>query len=489
MSHHRRLLALAGAGLLVLAAVGPVTGSSHREAPYVSTDPTADNTDVYAYVSPNFPDSVVLIANFVPVQEPAGGPNFFNFDPNVLYEIHVDNNGSGGDDVTYQFRFRNEIQNKETFLYNTGPIASLTDPTFNYRQRYSVTRINNAGKKKTLSSSFRTPPANIGPRSTPNYDSLATMATYSLNGGVQVFAGQRDDPFFVDTGSIFDLLGLRPFNGAHLIPSAAAPGVDGLSGFDVNTIAIRVPITHLTRDGKAHAATERAATIGVWASASRRAVRVLKTDGTESDSGPWVQVSRLGNPLINEVLIPLGLKDYWNRSKPKGDSQFNKYVLAPEPARLINLLYPTLPDIKTTGRADLQAVLMTGVPGLNYTGARKMDLLRLNTGIKPLANGACYHPALAKPAATAPSRLGVLDGDLCGFPNGRRLADDVTDIEIRAIAEGYGPFLAANFALPNKTPNNMLGDGVDTNDVPFLTTFPGVASPFQGYAHPHHHGQ
>ncbi|MEO5885528.1 MAG: DUF4331 domain-containing protein [Candidatus Limnocylindrales bacterium] len=466
----------------------PVAGSSHREAPYIAGDPAADNTDVYAFVTPDDPSTVTIIANFIPVQEPAGGPNFFNFDPSVRYEIHVDYDGSGGDDVTYQFKFRDQIQNKKTFLYNTGPITSLTDPDFNYRQRYSVTRIDDDGDKHTLGSGLRTPPANIGPRSTPGYDALAAMATYPLKGGGQVFAGQRDDPFFVDTGSIFDLLGLRPFNGAHAIPLDTTPGVDGLSGFDVNTIAIRVPIKHLTVDGKEHKATERAATIGIWASTSRQKNRQIRSDGTVRNSGPWVQVSRLGNPLINEVLIPLGVKDYWNRQQPKYDSRFAKYVLAPEPAKLINVLYPTLPDIKETNRTDLITVLMTGVPGLNHTGMRKMDLLRLNTGLKPQPNGACYHPSLAKPVGTAPSRLGVLDGDLCGFPNGRRLADDVTDIEIRAIAEGYGTFLATNFGLPNKTPNNMLGDGVDTNDTTFMTSFPFVASPFDGYAHPHDHG-
>ncbi len=485
MSIPRKPFALLVGATLALGSVGGALAASHREAPYITTDPAADNTDVYAFVSPDRPNSVTLIANFIPVQEPAGGPNFFNFDPAVLYAIHIDNDGDGRDDVNYQFRFTNNIQNPDTFLYNTGPVSYLTDPDFNYRQRYSVTRNREGYRSRVIASRLRTPPASIGPRSNPNYDYVAAQAEYALAGGIKVFAGQRDDPFFFDTGSTFDLLGLRPFNSLHLIqpPSVDAPaGVDGLSGFNVNSIAIQVPITQLTSDGKAHAATSRRATIGVWASASRRQTTVLRTNGTESVGGSWVQVSRLGNPAINEVLIPLGEKDLWNRQSPRNDYNFAKYVAKPEPAALINLLYPSLPDIKTTGRADLRAVLMTGVKGLNYTGTRPMDMLRLNTGIAP-----CTADAADDDTGTC-QRTGVLAGDLAGFPNGRRLTDDVIDIELRAIAEGYGSFLETNFALPNKTPNNMLGDGVDKNDASFMSDFPYLAAPFQGYAHLHDHG-
>ena len=487
MPSFRRPVALGAAVVLALGAVGPVFGSSHRESPYLTEDPKADNTDVYAFVSPDDPDTVTLIANYLPVQEPGGGPNFYRFDPDVLYEIHVDNDGDARDDVTFQFRFKDRIQNKNTILYNTGPITSITDPDYNYRQTYSVKRLKEGKKAKTLAHRLPVPPDNIGPRSLPDYEAVAEQGIHELRHGIEVFAGQRDDPFFIDVGSAFDLLGLRPFNEAHLIPREAAAGVDGLSGFNVNSIAIRVPIKHLTRDGKMHAADHPNATIGVWASASRQRVRVLKSDGTERNAGRFVQVSRLANPLFNEVLIPLGKKDYWNRQTPRHDAEFVKYAANPEPAKLINLLYPTLPDIDETDRQDLVTILMTGVPGLNYTGPRKADLLRLNTGLKPNASGACYAPGLGMAPDAAPSSLGVLDGDLCGFPNGRRLMDDTPDIEFRAIAEGYGAFLEANFGLPNKAPNNQLGDGVDENDMSFLDTFPYVGTPWSGYSHPHDH--
>jgi len=236
-----------------------------------------------------------------------------------------------------------------------------------------------------------------------------------------VFAGPRDDPFFVDLGSIFDLGGLRPFNAAHIIPLENEGGEDGVQNYNVFSIAIQVPKTDLLpspmADGK----------IGIYATASREATRGLNGDGTVSTSGEWVQVSRLGNPLVNEVVIPIGQKDLWNSSDPAGDSQFASRYTSPELAGLVNFLYPVLPDTPTTNRTDLVAVLLTGVPGLNFTGSTQADLLRLNTAVAPTKK---------------PEPLGVLAGDLQGFPNGRRLADDVTDIEIRAVACGYGSFLA-----------------------------------------------
>jgi hypothetical protein len=280
-----------------------------------------------------------------------------------------------------------------------------------------------------------------------------------------VFAGPRDDPFFVDLGSIFDLGGLRPFNPAHLIPLAAATGVDGVKNYNVHTIAIQVPKTDLLQAPAANG------NIGIYASASRQKIRVLDGHGNSQSSGPWVQVSRLGNPLVNEVLIPLGQKDRWNASDPRGDSQFASRYTSPELATLVNTLYPVLPDAPTSGRTDLVAVLLTGIPGLNFTGKTQADLLRLNTAIAPTAN---------------PSPHGALAGDLQGFPNGRRLADDVTDIEVRAVACGYGPILAGALGLCNLSPNNAVGDGVDANENAFLPAFPYVAVPNQGYAHTGH---
>jgi hypothetical protein len=438
------------------------TASSHREAPLISDDPAADNVDVYAFVSPDRPNTVTLIATYIPFEDPAGGPNYYAFDPTVLYSINVDNNGDAKEDVAYQFRFTKTIANPSSFLYNTGQLTSPTDPDLNIRQTYSVTRWT-PSSETVLGSNVPVPPANIGPRSNPSYP--ATMGVADLPGGRKVFAGPRDDPFFVDLGSIFDLGGLRPFNAAHLIPLAAAKGQDGVEHYNTHTIAIQVPKTDLLRAPNANG------TVGVYANASRRAIRVLNGNGTTSSSGDWIQVSRLGNPLINEVIIPLGQKDYWNASDPKDDSQFLARYTNPELAVLINLLYPGLPDAPTTNRNDLVAVLLTGVPGLNNTGATQADLLRLNTAIAPTAQ---------------PNALGALAGDFQGFPNGRRLADDVTDIELRAVACGYGPILAGALGLCDLSPNNTIADGVNKNEEEFLSRFPYVSPPNQGYKHTGH---
>jgi hypothetical protein len=287
----------------------------------------------------------------------------------------------------------------------------------------------------------------------------------NLPGGIRVFAGQRDDPFFVDLGSVFDLAGLRPFNPAHLIPLAGEPGRDAVANYNTHSIAIQVPIAQLVRAPRTN--------IGIYASASRQQVRILRKDGSSDDGGPLVQVSRLGEPLINEVVIPLGFKDRWNRTDPEDDAQFERLYSAPEVSRLENLLYGSaLAPISVTGRTDLVAILLTGVPNLNFTGPTRADLLRLNTAVAPTA------------AVGAGNRLGVLAADLAGFPNGRRLEDDIVDIDFRAFAEGYGSFLNGLLGLPDKSPNNLLGDGVDANDKAFLTQFPYVASPHQGYEVP-----
>ena len=462
--------------LLVLSlaafAMMPTHASSHREAPLISNDPQADNTDVYAFVSPDRPDTVTIIANYIPLEEPAGGPNFASFGDDVLYAVHVDNNGDGADDVSYEFRFNTQVRNGNTFLYNTGPISSLSDSNWNIRQTYSVTRVTRHGDSDVLGENIPTPPVNIGPRSTPAYDALANAAITELPDGIKVFAGQRDDPFFVDLGSIFDLAGLRPFNPAHVIPLPAAPGVDGVAGFNTHTIAIQVPTAQLVGSGP---------TIGIYASASRPKLTIRGRRGTERAEGPWIQVSRLANPLINEVVIPLAHKDRWNASDPEDDRRFERFYLEPEVTRLENTLYPVLDDAPTTGRGDLVAILLTGVPTLNFTGDTKSDFIRLNTAIPP-----------SGPVGTG-NRLGLLAGDFAGFPNGRRLEDDVVDIELRAFACGYGPIVGPiieGFGFcagkANRTPNNLLGDGVDKNEKPFLTTFPYVASPHQGYEHSHH---
>jgi hypothetical protein len=463
---------------LALAAIwmGPLWASSHREAPLISEDPVADNTDVYAFVSPDKPDTVTLVANWIPLEEPAGGPNFYKFGDDVRYQINIDNDGDANDDIVYELRFKTDIQNRNTFLYNTGPITSLTDPNFNIRQTYSVTRIRH-GVRAVLGRDLATPPVNIGPRSTPNYGALAAQGVHLLSDGSLVFAGQRDDPFFVDLGSVFDLLGLRPFNAAHVIPRAPAAGVDGLKGFNVHTIALQVPKRLLTHDGSAGSDPGNPnSIIGVYSTTLRRRVRVLRSpwdDSAESrdsddesfDARDWVQVSRLGMPLVNEVIIPLAGKNKFNASDPRDDHQFLPFVLDPEPARLIPVLYPGV-SVPPAPRNDLVAIFLTGIPGLNQPPhVTPSEMIRLNMGFAP---------------SSSPNRLGLLAGDHDGFPNGRRLTDDVVDIELRALA-GATPFTPTF----NVSPNNILGDGVDTNDQTFLPAFPYVPLPSQGYDHQH----
>jgi hypothetical protein len=495
VSTRSKAAAIAGALIIATTSVGGILASSHREAPLIAGDPAADNTDLYAFLDPNDNTKLTIIANYVPLEEPAGGPNFFPFDPTVRYEIKIDNNGDGKADVTYRFKFRTQntatnFAGIPTFLYNDGPVTSLTDPNLLVKQTYSVER-----NGLTIGSGLRTPPVNVGPRSTPDYADTAAQAVYTLANGTKTFAGQRDDAFFVDLGSIFDLAGLRNFNPLHAIPLPAAAGVDGVGGFNTNSIAIDVPLSHLTKDH--HQPTgpnDPDAVLGIWATASRQMTRTLNANGTMTSSGPWVQVSRLGNPLINEVIIPRGKKDYWNRQTPNNDSQFAKYYEAPELTAVANVLYDALDTPATTNRNDLVAILLTGldipssavVPGglhFTRTGSTQADELRVNTGIKPNAAGACVFGVTG---GGTPSRLGAIDGDLCGFPNGRRLGDDVTDIEVRALLEGYGPTLNAVLGVPNRSPNNLIGDGVDENDVPFLPAFPFIGTPHQGYEHTHH---
>jgi Domain of unknown function (DUF4331) len=463
-------VASAVAAAAFVGALGPsgATASSHREAPLIGDDPAADNTDVYAFVSPDAPSTVTLIANYIPFEDPAGGPNYYSFDPNVLYEINVDNNGDADEDVVYQFRFTKTIANPDTFLYNTGQLTSATDSDISLRQTYSVTRVlldddGDVVSSSVIGSNLPVPPPNIGPRSNPTYDPY--IGVNILAGGRKVFAGPRDDPFFVDLGSIFDLAGLRQFNGLHAIPLATEAGKDGVLNYNTHSIALQVPKTDVLQPAMANG------TIGIYASASRPKITIRREDGTIDANGKWVQVSRLGNPLINEVIIPLGKKDRWNATDPADDSQFLQHYTAPELALRADALYAALTGSFLTDRSDLVAVLLTGVPGLNFTGSTQADLLRLNTAIAP---------------AASPNRLGVLAGDFAGYPNGRRLADDVTDIELRAVVCGYGSILQGALGLCNFNPNNAIDDDVDVNENAFLPNFPYVAAPNQGYAHTGH---
>jgi len=457
----KTLFAAAAAAALLVAMPPIASASSHREAPGISEDPTHDNTDLWVFRSQDKPDMITFINDFQGFQEPAGGPNFYNFSSDGYYEIKIDNDGDAIEDVTYRFTFRSSYRNKDTFLYNTGVVTSLDDPDLNYRQFYTLTKIE-AGKSTVIGSDYQVAPANIGPRSTPNYDALANQAIYTLPDGGKVFVGPRDDPFFVDVGSIFDLLALRPVQSLHLIPTPGnTTGVDSLKGYNVLTMAIQVPINQVTRDRKVpESATANNAVIGTWSSASRARVSILG-NGTRpaQNLGGFKIVSRLGMPLVNEIIVPVGSKDAFNGSEPKDDAQFLPKVLDPEVPKLYTLLYPGI-KVPPAPRMDLVQVFLTGVPGLNMrTGDKPAEMIRINLAIPPTAS---------------PNRLGVLAGDTQGFPNGRRLIDDVVDIDLR---------VAAGVLVPgfNVAPNNALTDGVDANEKPFLSVFPYAASPFSGY--------
>ena len=415
-------------------AIMPGRASSHREAPLISADPQADNTDVYAFVSPDAPDTVTLIASFLPFEDPSGGPNFYKFGDNVVYEIKIDNNGDGVEDISYQFRFTSQTVNPNTFLYATGPIKALDDPNRNLYQTYTVTRVEN-GRAVSTAGPMRTMYDNVGPASTPNYggNGSGIVEFRQADGSTgKVFAGQTDDAFFLDL-RVFDFL-----YGGNL----SEAGTDSLAGFNVHSIAIQVPKTSLK---------SASPIIGVWSTTSRPAT-TTRAAGTESSTGTFVQISRLGMPLVNEVVIPLGQKDKWNGSNPTGDGQFLNFVTDPEVPKLLQAVYGI--QAPATPRNDLVQVFLTGVPGLNQpSGVKPGEMIRLNTDIAPTAS---------------PARLGVLAADIQGFPNGRRLTDDVVDITLQAAVGVLGGV------------KTSLGDGVDRNDVAFRTTFPYIAQPHSG---------
>jgi len=472
--------------------------SSHREAPEISKDPVADSTDLYAFVSPDNSGTVTLIANYVPLQQPAGGPNFYEFGDDVLYEIHIDNDNDACADISYQFRFNTVLTDtgaNDIFLYNTGQIGSITDATWNRKQFYSVTRVDEYGWH-ALGENLPCPPCNVGKNSIPSYAPLTAEAIQSLGSGVQVFAGQRADGFYVDLGSIFDLGDLRPFQPDFLIKGPAMPGINTLAGLNVHSIAIQVPIQALTKDRKRPTSyTDNNAVIGVWTTASRQKGLIGGWGGFQA--GPWVQVSRLGNPLINEVIIPMGQKDYWNTQTPANDAQFCGFYDRPALASLLNVLYPgAFPNLAAYAanpfntRPDLDAVLLTGVPaGLfagfqNNTGPTKADMLRLNVAIAPTAPGAA-------------NILGVVGGDNAGFPNGRRVFDDVVSIELKAVAgallgdvvTSFKPDGAAALLYdvggPSPTPGEPTTVAkLSAFGLTYAASFPYLSDPWDGYDNP-----
>ena len=423
------LILLAGTAAILLAAVSRGTSpeasnaSSHREAPLISEDPTADNTDLYAFRSPDKPNTLTVISNFIPGEDPAAGPNYYTFSPRARYNIYIDRTGDGRPEITYRFRFRTKPG--QLFLGNT-------------EQPYTVERIAN-GRSRIVARGV-TPPNNIGPRSLKgkDYRQLALSRVSNLPGGGKVFAGQRDDAFYADIGAIFDLVAFRKGTGNE------GGGKDFFAGYAVHAIALQIPISQV--DTKSHV-------VGIWSTTDRRQVTVRGGRARTS----WVQVSRLGNPLVNEVIIPTKKKDLWNRLTPASEKRFHTYYSNSILAKVMNQLYDL--GVPEKNRKDLVSVFLTGVnsPKLNYTGPKLAEMLRINLSIP----------------VTPPdkfSRLGVLGMDLQGWPNGRRLGDDVVDIAERAVAG----------ALVGK--NVPLGDGVDGPDKPRLPVFPYEADPGEGYA-------
>ncbi len=439
-------LAVLTVGALLLASTGG-SASSHREAPLTAADPQIDATDLFAFMSPDRPNKVTLISSWIPFQEPAGGPNFYLWGEDTNYDIKIDSDGDASPNIVYRWTFETHYRNPDTFLYNTGVITSLDDPDLNIYQTYDLIRIR-GGNERLILNDAPVAPSNVGRASMPNYNAdLFEPATTPLMREGYSWVGQSDDPFFLDL-RVFDLL-----YGGDL----SEVGDDTLQGFNVNTIALQVSARFLRAPGGGDV-------LGIWTTASRPTTRIQTPDGQLHYQGGDVQVSRLGSPLVNEVVVPVGAKDSFNASKPFNDAQFLPKVQDPELPHLLSAVYGTeVPDsdagTKGVQRADLVQVFLTGVPGLNQPeDVTPAEMLRLNTAVPP-CSGDC-------------STLGVIGGDLAGYPNGRRLEDDVVDISLRAV---LGVLLPDHQELAD-----TIGDGVGANDVPFLPEFPYVGYPHAG---------
>ena len=447
---------------------GSLFASSHREAPITALDRTADVTDWYAFVSFDHPDRVTMILNVDPFLEPSNGPNYFPFDPNVLYEMKVDNNRDGEEDITFQFRFTTQIRQPGLFAGFVGgvagipPITSLDGPGsagLSLRQTYTVTMVKN-GKATNLGQggTLFAVPSNVGPQTMPDYQSLFNQGIYDLGNGVRVFAGTADDPFFIDLGATFDSLNFRMGVGGVLTPQVDGDdahnyAADAVAGFNVNTIVLEVPTTWLTADGKLHGAGDKEAVIGTYGATSRRKITVRRLHATALNSGPFQQVQREGNPLINELIIGTGSKDKFSMEDPKDDGQFANFFLNPLLATVFSTIGIPVPPAPRTDLLPLVIYTAPICPGCTANDAGPVaDLLRLNTGIPPTAVG-------------SQKRLGFLAGDVAGFPNGRRLSDDVVDIASRAVA--------GILADPQKF-GTLVGDGVNTKNTGFGSAFPYV---------------
>ena len=460
------MAAVAAAGTIVLSTAlvslggGMATASSHREAPLISADPTADNTDLYAFVSPDDPSSVTFVANWFGLQEPNGGPTFYPWATDANYDINIDTDGNAKPDVGYRLTFRtDDRRGNDTFLYNNGPVTSLDDENLLFRQHYTLSVTKDGGWEKVVEGQVA--PSQLGAASIPNYGDLRDQAIKGLPGGGKVYVGAAEDPFFADL-RVFDLL-----YGGDL----TEVGQDTLAATNVNTWALQLPIATVTDHGD----PARNPVIGVWSDTERYSMKLAP--GTATRTGDPVQVSRLGNPLVNEVVLPAGLKDAFNGLTPNKDATIPEVVARvtdPELPKLLEAIYGVpapegprndLVEIFLTGiakgaptldgsAAPIQADLNSHVLNADKDQIQPAEMLRLNTAIKP---------------AEKADRLGVLAGDLQGFPNGRRLGDDVIDISIQAVAGAAqtGKLVDALAA----------GDKVDTNDVEFSPQFPYVALP------------
>ncbi|MCY7308156.1 MAG: DUF4331 domain-containing protein [Rhodoferax sp.] len=487
------LAALAGSAALVCS--GTAIASSHREAPSIAMNPSVDGTDFYMFRSYEAGRAayVTLIANYIPFQDPQGGPNFYQFNPNALYEIHVDNNGDGKEDITFQFRFKSTSKaaalsvggkSVKIPLINSGVISGVNPAALNVRETYSVEIVRGgrrAGTRAALTaagaSTFDKPVDNIGDKSfgsVSGYETYANQHIYDVaipgcaNG--RMFVGQRKEPFYIAVGKIFDLFNLNPL-GAEV-----GGNLNDLEKKNISTISLEVPITCLTNG------TEPV--IGAYTTASLRQGRLLNgapASGLNKASfhgGAWTQVSRLGMPLVNEVVIGLDDKDKFNASRPQpntGDGQFADYVTNPTLPALIQTLFPAAVAPTKFPRTDLVAAFLTGVKGVNQpVGVVASDMLRLNTTTAPVAAG-------------SQNALGVAGGDNAGFPNGRRPGDDVVDVAIRvsmgALCVLTGPtdtFMVG--CVPADAPAGGLAftDGVRKTSVDFKVVFPYLNTPLPG---------
>lgn len=453
--------------------------ANHREAPITAIDRLADITDWFAFRSyePGREDTVTLILNVDPLLEPSNGPNYFPFDPEIRYRLIVDNNRDGKDDIIYQFQFTTEIRLPDVFTGFVGDIPGLGIPSItaldgpgseglSLRQRYTITVLDGNGDVLNF---FDTDaeghplfavPSNVGSKTMPNYDGLARQGIYTLSNGVRVFAGTVDDPFYIDLGGTFDTLNTpvavltdeQDADDSLIVGKAR----DDVSGFNVNTIAVEVPIGLLTRTGQIEPTDSPDAVIGTYGATFRPKTKTFNGPGEPvTVSEDLVQIQRMGNPLINELIIGTGSKDLFSMSNPEDDEQFAAFFLDPLPAALLNVIFGiSVPPAPRLDLLPLVQYMAPICPGCGEGDAGPIaDLLRLNTGVT---------------SVQGVGRLGLLAGDTAGFPNGRRIFDDVTDIFLRVGAGVLNPAF-------NTFPNNRLGDGVNTNDLQYQNRFPYVA--------------